>query len=200
MTVQSIENISKGRYRIRLEDGRRFVLYRAELSRLGIRENEEISDDILNEILTAILPKRAKLRGLNLLKARPYTEYQMRQKYIDGEYPQAVIDEAIEYLKSYHYIDDYEYCNTFIMYKSASRSRRRIVNDLLLKGIDKSVIYAAMDDMEHTGDLTDENDLILRLLNKRHYCSETASFDEKQKMIAFLYSKGFEMDNIKSHV
>lgn len=198
MRIDSIEEMPKGRRRICLDTGEKLVLYSNELSKLRILEDKELDEKVYSTIMKDILPRRAKLRGLNLLKSRPYTEWQLRNKYVEGGYPESVIEQAIEYLKGYHYIDDYEYCHTYITYKSLSRSRRRIVNDLLQKGISKDVIYSAMNSLEEMGDLTDESDIIGKLLEKKHYNSECASYEDRQKMMSYLYSKGFNMDTIIS--
>ena len=151
---------------------------------------------LLEEIFSEILPKRAKLRSMNLLKSREYTEYQLREKLRQGIYPEAVIDEAIEYLKSYHYIDDRRYVKDYITYYSESRSRGRIEQDLLRKGICRNLIRTVCEeDLEDK--LPDEILLMKKLLEKKNYRAESADYLERRKLKAFLYRKGFSLDNIE---
>lgn len=200
MTVVSIREVTKSRCVITLDNEESFVLYKGELSKLELAEGKELPDSSYDRIMHEILPKRAKLRGLNLLKSRPYTEAQLRAKYEQGGYPASVIDSAIDYIKQLHCIDDYEYCRTYFIYHSASKSRRRMILDLVQKGVDKETVQRALDDVIGAGDMSDEEDLIRKLLAKKHYDSETASYEEKQKMKAFLYNKGFSIDVIGRHV
>lgn len=197
MIVQEISILPNGRRKILLDNEESFVLYRGELSKLHIAENEELSESDYNKILQEILPKRAKLRGLNLLKSRPYTEYEIRKKYEDGGYPFDAIDDAVQYLKGLHLIDDREYCRIYMTYKSASKSRKRMYNDLLQKGVSREDIEFVMEELEYQGDMQPEKELIEKLIRKRHYDRENASFEDRQKMMAYLYGKGFSSELIK---
>ncbi|MBQ0028509.1 MAG: regulatory protein RecX [Lachnospiraceae bacterium] len=200
MVVSEIIELPKGRRKIITDEGEAFYLYKGELAKLNIITGEKIREEDYERIMMEILPKRAKLRGLNLLTRRPYTEHQLRQKYIDGGYPEQVIDTAIQYIKDVHCLDDYNYCVTYISYKSSSKSRRQIVNDLKNKGVSQSIIDEAYRKVEDNGDLTGEAEVIGRLLIKKHYNPQTATFEEKQKMMNFLYNKGFSMDSIREMV
>ncbi len=197
MKVTGIIEVNNNRRKVILEDGTNFVLYKGELGKLHINVDEELDDKDYERIMNEILPKRAKLRGLNLLKNRPYTEYQLRQKYKDGGYPDGIADIAIEYLKGLHMIDDYEYCRMYMTFKSTSKSRKRIINDLMNKGVPRDIIEEAMNELDDNGDLAREEELILKLIDKRHYNKEEASYEEKQKMMSYLYGKGFSMDLIR---
>lgn len=200
MKVTEILILQGGRRKIILDTDESFVLYKGELSKMHIFENDELAEKDYNKIINEILPKRAKLRGLNLLKSRPYTEYEIRQKYKDGGYPSEVIETAIIYLKELKLINDSEYCRIYMTYKSASKSRKRMYNDLSQKGVSREVIEKVMEELDYLGDMCSEDELIKKLINKRHYDSETASFEERQKMISYLYGKGFSIDRIRELV
>lgn len=194
--ITGVTELSKGRYKVELDGELRFVLYRGELHTYHIKAGERISGEALEEILTEVLPKRAKLRSMNLIKSRPYTEYQIREKLRQGFYPEAVIDDAVAYVKSFHYIDDRCYTKDYIVYYSESRSRGRITQDLIKKGIAKELINTVYEeDLEE--ELPDEIVLMHRLLRKKNYDTESADYQEKQKMGAFLYRKGFSLDKIE---
>lgn len=197
MIIQNIIELPNGRRRIITDETDPFCLYKGELAKLNIGIGDELDMSDYEKIMNEILPKRAKLRGLNLLAKRPYTEYQLRKKYEDGGYPNKVIDEAVEYIKGLRLIDDYEYCRTYLTYKSGSRSKRRLYNDLQQKGVANDVIDRAYNNLAENGDLTDEYTVIEKLLVKKHYNSEEASFEERQKMMSFLYGKGFSMEAIR---
>ena len=86
MTVTGIEEINNKKIRVFIDNEFAFVLYKGELRLYGIREGEEIGEEEYLEITGKILPKRAKLRSMNLLKSRAYTEKQLRDKLVQGEY------------------------------------------------------------------------------------------------------------------
>ena len=140
--------------------------------------------------------KKARLRLLGLLQRRSYTEYQLRDKLSKSGYVDTVIDDAIVYVADLHLIDDSKYCRDYITYSSERKSRRRIRADLRQKGVPVDIIEEAFDSVLRDGDLADEEQLIRRLMAKRHYDPETATFEDMQKMKAYLYGKGFDPDTI----
>lgn len=195
--ITSVTEFSKGRYKIDIDGQFRFVLYKGELHTYHVKEGERISDESLYEILSEVLPKRAKLRSMNLLKSREYTEYQIREKLKQGFYPAETIDEAVDYIKSYDYINDRRYVKDYILYYSESRSRGRIEQDLFRKGIGKELIGTVYEEDLKEEILPDEIPLMEKWLEKKNYSKESATYQEKQKMGAFLYRKGFSLDNIE---
>ena len=135
---------------------------------------------------------------MNLLKIRAYTERQLREKLQRGEYPEDSIEEAVAYVKSFGYIDDRQYAQDFIAYHMADRSGRRMEQELMAKGIRRDIIQQAMENLAEEGETPDEISVAEKILRKKNYDPETATIKEKQKLSAFLYRKGFQMDTIRS--
>ncbi len=196
MTVTQLTALGKGRYKVYIEDRPAFVLYRGELNRLGIREGEGITEGNLREIQEEILPLRAKKRAMNLLQKREYTTAALREKLRDGEYPEACVEEAVAYVESYGYVDDLRYARDFIVYNLDRKSRTRIEQDLMRKGIQKDTVRAVFEELEEEGTRQDEASMIRTLLDKKKYDAKNADAQEKQRMYAFLYRKGFHADAI----
>ena len=196
MLVTQISEVSKSRCRVYLDGQFAFVLYKGELRRFQIKVDEELPEESYREIMTEILPKRAKLRSMNLLQSRDYTRRQLADKLEQGDYPQECIEEAIAYVESYGYIDDKRYARDFIEYNLASKSRTRIETDLMRKGIGKEIIREAFEELDDLGVKQDELALACDLLRKKKYCADTATGQEQQKMYGFLYRRGFRHDII----
>ena len=114
MIVTALEPVGKTRVQVFLDGEKAFVLYRNEAYRMGIREGESLSEQAYAEIMQEILPKRARLRCMNILKSADKTEWQLRAKLRQGGYPKEIEDIAIEYVRSFHYIDDVRYAGYYI--------------------------------------------------------------------------------------
>lgn len=196
MIVTQLTDMGKGRYKVYIEERPAFVLYRGELNRLGIREGEEVTEETLREIREEILPLRAKKRAMNLLQKREYTSAALQEKLRDGEYPEDCIEEAVAYVASYGYVDDLRYARDFIVYNLDRKSRMRIEQDLMRKGICKDMVRAVFEELEEEGTRQDEASMVRSLLEKKKYDARTADGQEKQRMYAFLYRKGFHADVI----
>ena len=143
MTVTRIEELSRSRCKIYLEDSFAFVLYKGELRLFGVREQEELSEESYREIMQEVLPKRATLRCMNLLQSRAYTESKLRSKLKEGGYPQESIDSAIAYVKSYHYVDDLQFAKDYIVNQAGKKSKRVLEQDLIARGVSRNEIEAA---------------------------------------------------------
>ena len=98
---------------------------------------------------------RAKKRVLHLLERSQKSEKQLRDKLKEGGYEQDVIDEAIDYAKSYHYIDDERFARDFVRLSCHNKSRIRLKQDLSQKGIDKDLIDIAIEEEYEDEDIED---------------------------------------------
>lgn len=196
MRVTQIVELSKTRSKVYIEREFAFVLYKGELRLYHVREGEEISEEDYQMIMEEVLPKRAKLRAMNLLQSREYTTAQLRSKLQQGFYPEVVIDKALEYVASFHYIDDLRYAVDYITYHENSKSRRRMEQDLQTKGIAREVVEQAWITWQEQGGTQDETSMIKELLAKKHYRPEEADYKERQKIYAFLMRKGFQAEQI----
>ena len=197
MIVTQIVEMSKTRSKIYIDQEFAFVLYKGELRLYHICEGQEIAWEDYRTIMEEVLPKRAKLRAMNLLKSREYTVMQLRTKLEQGGYPLAVVEEALAYVESFHYIDDLRYAVSFITYNEENKSRRRIEQDLKAKGISGEVMERAWQKWEKEGGSRNELLMIQKLLEKRHYAGEQADYKEQQRTYAFLMRKGFSGEMIR---
>ncbi|MBQ7943282.1 MAG: regulatory protein RecX [Lachnospiraceae bacterium] len=196
MIVTDITEATKAKYKIFIDNEFAFVLYKGELRTYKIKQGEELSEQAYDAIMQEVLPKRAKLRCMNLLKSREYTKEQMRIKLRQGFYPETVIDEAIDYVMSFGYIDDRRYVEQYIRYASQTKSKKQIEQDLLRKGVSKRDISDGFVQAFEDETTDHELELIDRLIEKKRYDSQTATQEERQKMVSFLYRKGFSLDKI----
>lgn len=189
--VTKIEELDKKRSKIYLNQEFAFVLYKGEIVRYKLKENQELAEEILEIIEKDILPKRAKKRCLNLLQSRAYTEYKLREKLLEGFYPHDVIEEAIGYVKSFRYLDDYDYAYQYIFYHKESETKRKIEEKLRQKGIDKGILQKVFED-SYCEEEYEELELAQahRLLQKKHYDSENMDWKEKQRIYSYLVRKG----------
>lgn len=200
MTVTGIEEISQSRCRIYVDGNFAFVLYKGEIRLYKIREQEEISEETYRKITEEVLVKRAKLRCMNLLKSRPYTEYQLREKLRQGEYSREIQDTAIAYVKSFGYVDDVQYAKDYALSQTETKSRRAISESLMRKGIAKEIVEEVFADLEEDGNMSDERKLAEKWMEKKKFSPEKADYKEQQKMAAFLYRKGIPMEVIRKAI
>lgn len=120
------------------------------------------------------------------------TEHQLREKLRASDYPEEVVEEAIEYVKSFHYIDDERYAENFTRYKKENMSRQQIKQKLMLKGVSKDIIANAIDEEYDV----DESVHIRNLLTKKHFSNENSDDTEFRRVYNYLLRRGFRSSDI----
>lgn len=191
--VERVESLSGGRYLVSLEDGACFPLYKKELDQFGVCEDEILAPEHETTILQEILPRRAKLCAMNYLQHMDRTEQQLRKKLADLFYPEDIAEQAVAYVKSYHYIDDVRYAVNYIECKKESSSIRRLEQELYQKGVSHESFEQALQQI----DTPDEEQQIRDLLEKKHYSGEEADRGETERMIRFLLRRGYQLSAIR---
>lgn len=195
MQVTEITELSKAKVKVFIDNEFAFVLYKGELRTYRLKVGEEISESVYHQIVDEVLVKRAKLRCMNLLKSRDYTRFQLATKLKQGLYPDEVIQQALDYVASYHYIDDARYAEDYMRYALQTKSKKQIMLELRKKGVSSEIIEEVMMRFEEETE-DKEAELIKKLLLKKKYMAATATREDRTKIVGFLYRKGFSLDKI----
>lgn len=198
----STEKVSpvRGRVRVTMEDGDSFVLPAVKAARLGLEEDGEIEEETYAEILQSLRSSCMQRCG-TLLGSRDYSERRMKEKLQEAGYPASIIEEAVGKLKKAGYLDDRRLAQSYVRGHLRDRSRLRIMRDLAGKGISETVIEEALAAVGEEENLDRaQYDQIMRLLKKRGFDPAQASFEDRQKTMAFLHRKGYPTDLIRQCV
>lgn len=196
MTVTRIEEVSSSKVKVYVDEEFAFALYKGELRKYGIKEEKELTETAYREITGEVLPKRAKLRCMNLLQKKDYTRKQLADKLKKSFYQEELIEEALSYVESFHYVDDVRYVRDYLVYHGGSKSKKSIARTMLQRGISSDDFEKAYDLWTEEGNTQDEDAQIEALLQKKHFCKEEADRKELQRMYGFLARKGFESEKI----
>ena len=196
MTVNEITDYKSNKVKIKLDNGIAFVLYKGDLPKYDIKTGE-LSEEVFDEIWNELLPKRALSRSLKIITGRDMTEWMLAKKLEEDGYPDEIITNVISRLRNERLLDDTRFIRGFIEAKSLKKSKRDIMIALSAKGIDVHTAERIFDEMSEEGEVSDECDLIRKLLIKRHYDFENSDYETKQKEIQYLLRKGFSMDSVK---
>lgn len=186
MKVTEIVPFGKTRSKVLTDEDFVFVLYRGELRRFGIAEDAVLTEEFLEGTLFPFLTKRAKERVVNLLKDQDRTEQELRRKLRASWYPEPCIDSVISWARDLHYVDDERYARYYLESHSDRRSRRRLIFDLMNRGIPKEVTERLLLEAP-----ADEEAAVEKELRKKRYDPETADDDTKRKLAAYLSRKGY---------
>lgn len=139
---------------------------------------------------------RAKKKAMSLLQHVDRTEWELRSKLEKAGFAEIPVQEALEYVRSFHYIDDKRYAHRFVEIYCETRSIQRIRQDLQKKHVPEEWITLALEEIEY-----DDSRALKKAMHKILTGTEgTLSYEEKQKITAKLYRKGFRVDQIISQL
>ena len=194
MNYQIVSRIpkEKGKVQICLDNGEAFDIYKGEAYRLSLFENNTLTEEQYQQILSDVLGKRATKYAMHLLERQERTEKQLRDKLEQQGYPEVCIEQAITYVKSYHYVDDLRYASVYIRYHQEKESRQKLMMKLLMRGVSREDIEQALE-AEYQAD---ECIQIEELLRKKHYNPNEADEATYRKMVQFLMRRGFHSSDI----
>lgn len=137
--------------------------------------------------------KPARECALFLLEYGNRTEQEMRGKLTERAYLPEEIDEVINFLKEYRYIDDAEYAKRYIRVYSSRKSVRQLCGELERRGIGRGLIARALE-----AEPVDEEAQLRGLLLKKGYQPgqqmEPAAY---RRLIASLAGKGYSYELIR---
>lgn len=130
-------------------------------------------------------------KAMALLNYRDRTQWELCDKMEQKGFSQEVIEDAVAYVKSFHYIDDLRYAVRYADIYKESRSIQRIRQDLKKKHIPEQYIEQAIEEIE-----SDDSVALKKQLEKMCRGKTDFSYEEKQKIAQKLYRKGFRTEDI----
>ena len=192
LVITKLERLKKGMCRVWINDEPALRLSEKECERRGIHEDASITQESLAELHLEVLLPMAKKRCLDILLRADQSRKMVRDKLAKDEYPEDVIELALRYAESFHYIDDRRFAENWITQQKEKKSRREITAKLREKGVCDEVILEAM---EESGP-SDPGEQIRRLAEKKGFQADSADKNERDRFLRYLMRKGFSYGEI----
>lgn len=197
MIITRLEETEGSKIRVYIDDAFAFWLTQKDIDRYKLKEGMAFTTSEYDKILEETLYLRALDKALSILKFTDRSEKELRNKLSRAEYPASLIDRTVDYVKNYGYLDDKRFASSFIRARMNKKSRLMIKTELQQKGISGETIEEAF--LEAYGEEEEDAELtaIRRAIAKKTIDPDTLSYEAKQKLIASLYRKGFDLSKIK---
>ena len=137
--------------------------------------------------------------AFRLLKFRPRSEYELRQRLKRRGFPESIVKETLLFLKAKGLVDDLEFARIWV----ESRIKKplginRLKQELRIKGIDKELIEQVV---EGVGSKYSEEEIINDLVHRRweklkHIQPQKA----KRRLFLYLLRRGFSLDKVQEAI
>jgi regulatory protein len=201
MIITKLEKVEKSKIRIYIDEEFAFKLSEKELEKLPLEEGQSILPEQYEKLIEVLIYPKAIEKALFILKFMDRCEQELRTKLSREEYPEDIIDRVIEYVKHYGYLNDERFAAAFVKSRKNRKSKMMIRNELQQKGISKDIIQIVFEVEYEAEDMEDaEITAIRKAIAKKTRDPQGLSAEEKQKLIASLYRKGFDLSKIKQNI
>ncbi|NLU53165.1 MAG: regulatory protein RecX [Clostridiaceae bacterium] len=195
MTITSIEPTKdKKMMRVFIDNRYAFSIPSDEYIRSHLYEEEEISEEKLQHIKKNVLVRAAREKAVRFLIARDRSEGEIIQKLIDAGFDRDVANCAAEELKAIGYIDDSRYAMKYIAERIRDKalSKKALRYELERKKISAEIIEQTLSEFE-----TNDEEVALRAARKKFGKYNLDDVKIQQKLLRFLYHRGFSHDIAK---
>lgn len=134
---------------------------------------------------------RGRKKAMALLSHKDRTRWELADKLKQAGFDEEVAEDALAYVEGFHYIDDLRYATRFAEIYCESRSIRRIRQDLEKRHVPEEYIEIALESIH-----MDDSGALQKAVKKLLKDGEAVTYEEKQKIAAKLYRKGFRVGDI----
>ncbi|MEG0012527.1 MAG: RecX family transcriptional regulator [Cellulosilyticaceae bacterium] len=195
LEITSIEEQKKdmNRVSIFINGQFEFGMSSKDAKRYGLHQGMKFSEEEYKELVSAIQLDKAKYKALDYISYQNRSETEIIKKLHGYEYSDMVIQEVINFLKKYNYINDTSFAKSFTEYglQFKKKSVKRIQYELYQKGVTHIDMETLVPNRVEL-----EKDNIEHLLEKYHYTPLMEKI-QKEKMTRRILSKGFSYGMVK---
>ena len=103
----------------------------------------------------------------------------------------------MDYVKSYGYINDARYAQHYISYRLGIKSKQKILQELMQKGIDRQTALEAWEEISELEE-PDERALLRREIEKKYDAGSELNEKEMRRLYSYLARRGFRSGDIMS--
>lgn len=193
MQITEIKKIGRGdRYSIFIDSVFDGTLEAEILVKHKLKTGDEIDEEQWRQIKLENGKLSAFSRAVGYIEKSLKTQKQLQNYLKEKGFLQESIDDAVQKLKEYSYIDDKVYAENYIKTYKDKKGKIKLKFDLLSKGVAADVIEEALQEFMDE----DEQYAACEKLLKKYVKNKPQDVKLKSKAYAHLFSKGFSGDII----
>ena len=151
----------------------------------------EIDEKDLKKIIFENENSKAMSRVTKYIGSSLKTQKQIRDYLRKKEYSDDTIEFVMSKLAEYNYIDDKKYAQAYVLTYGKKYGKLKLKSQLKVKGVSEEIIECVLED--------NKVDSIESVASK-YLKNKVMSYEVSQKLFRFLYSRGYEFDEINSYI
>lgn len=191
MKILKYKKKANGKYSLFLDDGREFVFYEETILKYNLLLTKCIEEKDLIDIHNTNLEYDVYYVALKSIESRYKSTYELKQALKKKEYPEEMIDLAIQKLTKQGYLNDQMFAKSYIHSQMVTtyHGPDYIKKDLYQKKIDASIVEEEIQAFDEDTQLEKIRKLIERGIRTNHTRS---GFVLKQKIVNDLKLQGYD--------
>ena len=194
ITEISEQKRNKRRVNIYLDGSFFCGLLLSTVVKTGLAVDAEMTESRLEKLQFESEREVAYDKSLTYVSKAMKTKKQVKE-YLQGKgYLPQIVDYCIKKLTEYSFINDEEYCKSYVRTYKNSKGAKMIDRELKLKGIDFNLVEKAIDSEYDTAKETSEK-LVRKYLKNKELTKENLA-----KAYKYLLSKGFSYEECSSAI
>ena len=196
MKIERVSRKDEKNVSVYFDNGERLILSEDTFYNSGLRKGDEISEDRFSFFIEQNILYHIKQRAFSYLARRFHSERELLIKLKQKSYEERLIKLVLNELREKSFIDDQVFADHFIEEKLKKKrwGKNKIRAALFSKGISASIIDEVLKSFDSE---EDQNEAAISLVQKNYENLKKRETDNrklKQKLIAFLLSRGFEYE------
>ena len=196
MKIERVSRKDEKNVSVYFDNGERLILSEDTFYNSGLRKGDEISEDRFSFFIEQNILYHIKQRAFSYLARRFHSERELLIKLKQKSYEERLIKLVLNELREKSFIDDQVFANHFIEEKLKKKrwGKNKIRAALFNKGVSASIIDEVLKSFDSE---EDQNEAAIGLVQKKYENLKKRETDNrklKQKLIAFLLSRGFEYE------
>lgn len=156
-----------------------------------LKVGKEIDKDYLERLILEDEKGKAIAKAIKYIGSNLKTKKQLRDYLKKKDYNPSTIDYVIDKLCEYDYLNDENFARAYVLTYSKKYGKLKLKSELKLKGVSESIIDKYLENANATS--------IDDVANK-YMKNKEKTYENYVKLSRFLYSRGYEFDDINSCV
>ncbi len=182
-------------------DEKLFLTYEVFMKN-GLRKDDEIPTDHFQRLVRENQKYHIKHRAFSYIGRRYHSIFELRTKLRQKKYDNDLIEEIIKDLSANKYLDDLEFSRLFADENIRLKlwGKNKIKGELIKRGVDAEIISEVLNEKFPEGD---DLDNAVELAEKKCKRLQKRNLEEmklRQKLYAFLSSRGYDYGTSKRAV
>lgn len=191
MRINSIESPKNNRNRFKLVfDDRRSIYVDSEiLLAFHLKSDQQLTEEEFNKIVAQKDWSYWYNRTLNYLSFRPRSKKEIEAFLEKNKVPLSIQQKIIQKLEKYAFINDEVFARWFVDNQAKPKGKRRLEQELKLKGINKAIIEEVLKGQSIEDELQAAERLLSKKMSQWNHLPKEKRY---QRMVSLLSRRGYD--------